>query len=352
MDLLQSSALFWLVVLAYGEYVNNGSSAPESSKTENNRPTRSYGFNAFGYAKHFPVGFPSQVSHEHVPSAASKPARPKATEDPRTEESRYNAADSAERYERRPDKLEDAVNNDDGDDDGDDYNRVKKTKEVSIKTDISLVPKERDKSLDPVYQSQQQSRGPRVVRPMRDLSILVRNPHRPLIITRQVPFHWAPRQPHQHHHHRRPVRPPMMPSHRKPCKPKKKKPKEHCHRHKPKKPKKKPKEHCHHHKPKKPHHKKLIYYAPIPTMPVNGYFYGSKNTGKLIVPTSTTPAANSYSVEESPDTEDMAENLEDDQPFHSEIEDDVESHRLGEPLETYDDEDPSESKAVKAVKTG
>lgn len=201
-----------------------------------------------------------------------------------------------------------------------DYKHVKKLKEVSI---ISLKPKERNKAIDPI--TDQQGHVPvRIIRPMRDLSIIVRNRKHPVIISQYLPY--LPRPHNRYYPHK-----PMSPNH-KPCKPCK--PKVHKKHHpKPKKPKKKPKkEHCHHHhnhKPPKKHPKKLIYYAPMPTAMSSSY--RNRRPSNIVIPTD-----NNYEVDEDLDT-----NTE--KPFHQEVEDEVEEHRLGELNEPFDDDDPAES---------
>lgn len=236
------------------------------------------------------------------------------------------ATDSMERL-KEPDSL------DGPEDDGppDDFERVKKVKEVSI---ISLKPKERNKALDPV--GDQQGHAARsVVRPMRDLSIIVRNRHHPILIARQVPVHWIPRHHHRHHHTPKKPLPPAMPKHKpcKPCDPKVHKKHHHKPPKKPKKKKPKKKDDCP--PKKKPHHKNLIYYAPIPTA-MNYYYGGAKVRPNLVVPNLN---KNHYAVEEHPEHQDAEDDTE--KPFHQEVEDDVEEHRLAEP---FDDEDPADGK--------
>lgn len=343
-------ALFWLSALACGRRLNdehtkrdmrNKNLTTNSFSDEDELSPRSYGF------KDSDKEVKSGVSKNKMPTASSKfvPQQirePEIDDYGESEKEALNTPEDMDSLERlnEQEKLEEPENGD--------FEQVKKVKEIS--SIISLKPKERNKALDPI--TDQQGYAPmRFVRPMRDLSIIVRNPHHrhhPILIARQVPIHWIPYPSHHHHHHPKKPHahnphppkhhPPLMPKHKpcKPCDPKVHK--KHPHKpHKPKKPKKPKKkhkkEHCHHPTPKKPHHKKLIYYAPIPT--AMNYYYGSGNPVKLKQP------SNSYAVDESPEHEDVENDPE--KPFHQEIEDDVEEHRLAELSEPYDESDPSES---------
>lgn len=330
-------ALFWLLALTCGRRLNdehtkrdkaNQNVTTKSFSDEDDLSPRSYGFkDSENESK--PV-----VSKKKMPTASSKLIsqtirEPEIDDYGESERSALNLPDEMDSLERlnEQENLEEPENKD--------FERVKKVKEVS--SIISLKPKERNNPLDPI--TDQQGYAPtRFVRPLRDLSIIVRNPHHPILIARQVPIHWIPHHHHRHHYHpQKPHKPhpPLMPKHKpcKPCDPKVHK--KHPHKpKKPKKPKKKPKkEHCHHPTPKKPHHKKLIYYAPVPT--AMNYYYGSRNPVKL------TQQSNSYAVEESPEYEDIESDPE--KPFHQEIEDDVEEHRLAEMSEPFEENDPSES---------
>jgi len=281
-------------------------------------------------------GLTSEVSNHQMPITSSSKLVEQTIRNPEIDdygESKklelQNDSEKVDSFERLNEpETEKRLENDD-----EDFKHVKKLKEVSI---ISSKPKERNKALDPI--SEQQIHAPRrIVRPMRDVSIIVRNRHHPVVITRHfTPYPWIPRGHHHKHHHPpvHPVHPPMMPKH-KPCKPCK--PKVHKkHHHKPKKPKKKPKEHCHHHhpKPKKPHHKKLIYYAPVPA--TMNYYNANRAPSRMIEPNN-----NNYAVEESLENEDVEDETE--KPFHQEVEDDVEEHRIAELNEPFDDDDPAES---------
>lgn len=325
--------LFWLSMIASGRRPNGqikpnstGQIAPKTSNTkQDDFSSRSYGFkepqiyHADGF-KSDAVNLPT-ASSKFVPQEIREPevddyGEPEKSERPDEPEK----TDSSERLSEseKPEEPED-----------EDFEQVKKVKEVS--SIISLKPKERNKALDPI--TDQQGHVPmRIVRPMRDLSIIVRNRHHPLLIARQVPIHWVPRINRHHHHPPQKPHKPSMPKHKpcKPCDPKvhKKLP------HKPKKPKKKPKKgHCHHQMPKKPHHKRLLYYAPMPT--AMNYYYGNRMPAKRVIPN------NSYDVKESLENEDVE--VETEKPFHQEVEDDVEEHRLAELSEPFDDEDPSET---------
>lgn len=339
-------ALFWLSALACGRRINdehtkrdmtNKNLTTKSLSDEDDLSSRSYGFK--DTENELKLG----VSKNKMPTASSKFVSQKIREPEiddydESEKSTLNIPEDMDSLERlhEQEKLEEPEN--------EDFERVKKVKEVS--SIISLKPKEHNKALDPI--TDQQGYAPmQFVRPLRDLSIIVRrNPHHPILIARHVPIHWIPRHHHHpnHHHPQKPhahkpyphkPHPPLMPKHKpcKPCDPKVHK--KHPHKpKKPKKPKKKPKkEHCHHPTPKKPHHKKLIYYAPMPT--AMNYYYGSRNPVKLVQP------SNNYAVEESPEHEDIESDPE--KPFHQEIEDDVEEHRLAEMSEPFDESDPSES---------
>jgi len=66
------------------------------------------------------------------------------------------------------------------------------------------------------------------------------------------------------------------------------------------------------------------------------YYYGPQIPVKLIKPN------NNYSVAESLEQEDVETETE--RPFHQEVEDDVEEHRLAEMSEPFDEEVPDESK--------
>jgi len=350
-------ALFWLSALACGRRLNEEHTKENSSNrnlptksidTQDDLSSRSYGFQ--GPEIDSPDEFKSEVSDVWIPTGSSKPMA-KQIQEPEIDDygepekpEQLNDKEEMDSFERlnEPEKIEEPENG------NEDFEHVKKVKEVSIMT---LKPKEHNKALDPI--SDQQGRPPmRIIRPMRDLSIIVRNRHHPIIIARQVPVHWIPRNHHRPHkppyphkpllphkppHPHKPVYPhkphhPSMPKH-KPCKPCD--PKVHK-KHKPKKPKKKPKKkHCHH--PKKPHHKRLLYYAPIPTA-MN--YYGSQIPMKLMNP------SNDYDAEESLENEDVE--IETEKPFHQEIEDDVEQHRLGEMNEHFDEEVPDESK-IKSI---
>ncbi|XP_050053374.1 sporozoite surface protein 2-like [Aphis gossypii] len=365
MDTKRLLALFWLSALACGRRLNDEYNKQNS--TNRNLPTtsiespddlssRSYGLKES--EQDSPDEFITEVSDTWMPTDSSK-SKSKQLQDPDIVDygepenpEQLNEPEEMDSFER----LNEPEKNKDAKDDNEDFEQVKKVKEVSI---ISLKPKERNKSLDPI--SDQQGRPPmRIIRPMRDLSIIVRNRHHPIVIARQVPVHWIPRKhphkppyphkpllphkpPHPHkpshpHHPLHPHKPlyphnphqPSMPKH-KPCKPCD--PKVHK-KHKPKKPKKKhKKEHCHHPNPKKPHHKRLLYYAPIPTNSMN-YYYGPQMP--LITPN------NNYEVAESLENEDVE--IETEKPFHQEVEDDVEEHRLAEMSEPFDEEGPDETK--------
>lgn len=321
-------ALFWLLALAYGRKLNDEhtkqnsvSETVPSASTEDSEEdliARSYGF---------------------VDSETNNPIYDYKEPDNLESLNEPEITDSFEEM-NEPEKLEETEN-----ENNTDFQKVKKIKELSI---ISLKPKERIKALDPI--TEQQGAPMRIIRPLRDVSILVRNRHHPVLIARRVPAHWIHRHHHHHHHPHYPKHPhkpvhphkphkPHKPHHKKPkhkpCKPCD--PKVHKkHHHKPKKPKKKPKKgHCHH--PKKPHHKKLIYYAPIPT-PMN-YYYGPQ------VPMNVEPN-NAYAVEESQEHEDVE--VETQKPFSEDIEEDVEEqHRLADLAEQFE-EVPEESK-VKPV---
>lgn len=340
--------MFWLLALACGRRLiddhttkkdsTNKHLSSESPDIEDGFSARSYGFKDQENRQYpnenelpdteKPANAPSEpVSHKYIEPETDDYGQPEKSEQIDEPEK----TDSSER-------IKESENLEGPEDNGDDFEHLKKVKEVSI---ISLKPKERNKALDPI--SDQQGYAPmRIIRPMRDLSIIVKNRQHPILITRHFPIHWIP-HPHHHHHHNphphpKPLpkpHPPSMPKH-KPCKPCK--PKVHKkHHHKPKKPKKKPKkDHCHkhHHKPKKPHHKKLIYYAPMPTS--MNYFYGPQLPSKMIIPNV------SYSVEESAENEDREAVTE--KPFHQEVEEDVEEHRLAELSEPFDEVDTSESK--------
>lgn len=301
----------------------------ESTEDEDDFSDRSYGFKEPVSKTRMPTASSKLVSKQSREPGAEDFGEPENIEDIHDPEK----MDSSERLQA-PDGL------DDPDKSNDDFEQVKKVKEVSV---ISLVPKNRNKVLDPI--SEQQAMKTRIVRPGRDLSIIIRNRHHPVLIARHVPVHWIPHHPHQHHHPHphhppsKPVYPPSMPKH-KPCKPCK--PKVHKkHHHKPKKPKKKPKkEHCHpHHKPKKPNHKKLIYYAPMPTAMNN--FYRNRLPAKMFAP------YHSYDVNESQENADGDVEAETEKPFSQQIEDDVEDHRLAEITEPFEEDDPVEESNLK-----
>lgn len=326
--------LLWISVLACGRKIHddtvkqNNTSRRISSTDDDDFGPRSYGFNE--PEKYNAKQFKPETSDARLPTASSKKV-PQKIREPEIEDygepekldelNEPEKTDSAERL--KPEKLEGP------EDDNDDFEQLKKVKEVSI---ISLRPKERNKALDPI--TDQQGHSPlRIVRPMRDLSIVVRNRQHPLLIARQVPVHWIPRTHRPHHHHNHHPHKPHMPKH-KPCKPCE--PKVHKkHPHKPKKPKKKPKkEHCHHHKPKKPQHKRLLYYAPMPT--AMNYIYTGRKPAKLIIPNPN------FEMEESHENEEVE--VETERPFQQEVEDDVEEHRLAELEEPFEEVDLAESK--------
>lgn len=354
-------ALFWLSALACGRRLNDEHTKHNSTNrnlpskaidTQDDLSSRSYGLQ--GPKIDSPDEFKSEVSDVWMPTSSSKSIA-KQIHEPEIDD--YGEPEKPEQLNDKEEmkRLNENEKIEDPEDGNEDFEQVKKVKEVSIMT---LKPKERNKALDPI--SDQQGRPPmRIIRPMRDLSIVVRNRHHPILIARQVPVHWIPRNHHRPHkpphphkpllphkplhphkppHPHKPLYPhkphqPSMPKH-KPCKPCG--PKVHK-KHKPKKPKKKhKKEHCHH--PKKPHHKRLLYYAPIPT--AMNYYYGSQIPVKLINPT------NNYGVAESLDHEDVE--IETERPFHEEVEDDVEEHRLAEMSEPFDEEVPDESK-IKSI---
>lgn len=360
-------ALFWLSALACGRRLNdehtkqnstNRNLPSKSIDTQDDLNSRSYGLQEPEID--YPDEFKSDVSEVWMPKSSSKSMVNQIHEpeiddygEPEKPE-QLNEAEEMDSFER----LEEPEKTEDPKDGNEDFEQVKKVKEVSI---FSLKPKERNKAIDPI--SDQQGRPPmRIIRPMRDLSIVVRNRHNPILIARQVPVHWIPRNhhrpykpphphkpllphkplhPHKPSHPHKPLYPhkphhPSMPKH-KPCKPCD--PKVHK-KHKPKKPKKKPKkEHCHHNS-KKPHHKRLLYYAPIPTA-MN--YYGSPIPVKLIKP------SNNYAVVESLENEDVE--IETEKPFHQEVEDDVEEHRLAEMIEPFDEEvlDGSKMKSIEKL---
>lgn len=336
-------ALFWLLAVACGRILNDDQTtkrknahknlSSESSDDEDGISARSYGFKDQENRQ-----YPNELELSDTEGPSKAPSEPVSHKYSEPETDDYGEPEKSEQI-GEPEKMDslerlrETENLEGPEDDGDDFEHLKKVKEVSI---ISLKPKERNKVLDPI--SDQQAYAPmRVIRPMRDLSIIVKNRQHPILITRHIPIHWIPHPPQNHHHynphpHHKPL-PPAMPNHKcKPCKPKVHK----KHHHKPKKPKKKPKKgHCHkhHHKPKKPHHKKLIYYAPMPTS--MNYFYGPQVPSKMIIPNA------SYSVEESQENDDLESTTE--KPFQQEVEEDVEEHRLAELNDPFDEVDTSES---------
>lgn len=313
---------------------NKNNTIKNTNNNEEALESRSYGFKDDDIM--YPHEYQTDMSNIWEPKASTKSVSQKIREpeiddygEPNKSDklNRSEEMDSSERF-NESDKLE--VPEDD------DFEQVKKVKEVS--SIISLKPKERNKALDPIID--QQSHTPiRIVRPMRDLSIIVRNRQHPVIIARQVPFHWIPRSNYypKHKPHL-----PSMPKHKpcKPCEPKVRK----KHPHKPKKPKKKSKKgkKCHHpHTKKKPHHKKLIYYAPMPT--AMNYIYGPRLQANKAITNAN------YNVDENLENEDVETETE--KPFHQEIEDDVEEHGLAELGDTFDEEEPAESKLHSSVKT-
>lgn len=315
----------------------------EHSNDDEHFSDRSYGF------KDPDNGYVSQENDNNMPTASSKKVK-KTMQEPKTDD--FDEPENIEDM-HDPEKMDSSERlvesevPEEQEKDKDDFEQVKKVKEVSI---FSLLPKEKNKALDPITE-QQQALKMRVNRPGRDLSIIVRNRHHPVLIARHVPVHWIPNYPHKHHHPRphKPAHPPNIPSmpKHKPCKPCD--PKVHKkYPHKPKKPKKKhkkpKKEHCHpHHKPKKPHHKKLVYYAPMSA--AMNYYYRNRVPSKMIAP------IHNYDVVESP--EDESENIENEteKPFHEQIEDDVEEHRLAEISGPFDEEEPAESHMKSFKKT-
>ncbi|XP_050532922.1 uncharacterized protein LOC126900925 [Daktulosphaira vitifoliae] len=318
MDTIELLILLWLVILTHCRTISTNQpnfkdySPNELSLTPVNKGdilSRSYGFSD---NSNIAVDYQTQISQTHMPITSTNLA-PQQFGDSEHNENRYDL-ESIDGYENshKPEVSEKPKK---------DYEKIKKIKEVSIQTDISLVPKENNQNINPLFQ--QQGQYPIFMRPMRDVSILVRNPNRPIIIARQIPVQWIP---HNRFYPRK--LPPMLPKH-KPCKPCE--PKVHKkHHHTPKKPKKKSKGHCHHHKPKKPHHKKLIYYSP---MQQGARDFRERSPSRIIVP-------NTYDVEENIEND---ENIDDDKPFKEEIEDDID-HRLDEIGEPYDEEETSESK--------
>lgn len=330
-------ALFWLSALACSRRINddhttlfgtNSNSPLSSTEHQDSLSVRSYGFKEPDYD--LPTEFKFHLPNVRQPSTASSKLVEHNVREPEIDD--YSEPDQLQEQPDDPEKIDsfESLNNDLKKQnvpktEEDDFEHVRKLKEVSI---ISLKPKERNKAIDPI--TDQQGHAPmRVIRPMRDLSIIVRNRKHPVIISQYLPY--LPRPHNRYYPHK-----PMLPKH-KPCKPCK--PKVHKkHHHKPKKPKKKPKkEHCHHHhghKPPKKHPKKLIYYAPMPT--VMNSFYGNRMPSKIIIPT-----GNNYEVDENPEHEETDTDTE--KPFHQEVEDDVEEHRLGELNEPFDDDDPAES---------
>lgn len=334
-------ALLWLSALACGRRVNNDHSKRNNTKSlptksteeEDDFSDRSYGFNRPAPGTRMPTASSKLVVKQSVEPQLEDYGEPDNIEDMHDPEK----MDSQERL-KEPEEFDEPEKADDN------FEQVKKLKEVSI---FSLLPKDRIKALDPV--TDQQATKTRIIRPGRDVSIIVRNRHHPVLIARHVPIHWIPYRPHQHHRPHypapKPVHPPNMPKHEpcKPCKPKVHK----KHHHKPKKPKKKPKkpkkEHCHgHHKPpKKPHHKKLIYYAPMPT--AMNYFYKNRLPMKTIAP------INSYDANESQENEDENVEAETEKPFSEQIEDDVEEHRLAEITEPFYEEEPTEESNLRSL---
>lgn len=337
-------ALLWLSALACGRRPDhdhpkrnntNKISPTKSTEEEDDFSDRSYGFNRPVSDARMPTDSSELVLKQSVDPPLEDYGEPGNIEDMHDPEK----MDSHERL-KEPEEFDEPEKADDN------FEQVKKLKEVSI---FSLLPKERIKALDPV--TDQQSPKTRILRPGRDVSIIVRNRHHPVLIARQVPIHWIPYRPHRHHRPHypapKPVHPPSMPKHE-PCKPCKPKVHKKHHHHKPKKPKKKPKkpkkEHCHgHHKPsKKPHHKKLIYYAPMPT--AMNYFYKNR-----LPPMKTIAPSHSYDVNESPENEDENVEAETEKPFSEQIEDDVEEHRLAEITEPFYEEEPTQESNLRSL---
>lgn len=364
-------ALFWLSALACGGQLNDEHAKPAEQNGTNtdNSPTkppvgpyafskRSYGFKSTEDTG--PDGYPSAESDTWMPTGSSK-VRPQHVHEADADDfvvpenaqrpNEPEGLDSSDGFGDGPGKLEGP------EDDDDSYERVKVVKEI-----ISLKPKERNKALDPI--NDMQGDAPKhIVRPMRDVSIIIRNRHlAPMLVTRRVPARIVPRRPFYYYPNlpRRPQAP-VKPEHSpkcKPCGPKvhKKKPRAH----KPKKPKKRPKHkgrrghkgNCKH-KPKKPHHKKLLYYAPMPKGMT--YNYGSKMPLKMGKPSV------GYDVKESPEHEDVESDTE--KPFQQDAEDDMDEHKfeemadiggpmgeMSEPMdemtESFDEDEPSESKKI------
>ncbi|VVC27007.1 Hypothetical protein CINCED_3A012860 [Cinara cedri] len=358
--------LFWLSALACGRQLNDEHTKQNSTDTSDSQAKSTNGPNAFSKRSYgfksvensYPNGYSSAESDTWMPTDSSK-IRSQTIREPEIDEygepekskrpDGLEEMDSGERFIGDPEKVEVPKN-----DNGDSFEHVKRVKEVSI---ISLKPRELDKDLDPI--NEEQTDAPKkTARPMRDLSIIIRNRHlAPVLLTRRVPARIIPRRPF-YHHRPQPHRPhaPVKPKHKPRCKPCGPKGHKKKHGHKPKKPKKKPKhkghkghnEHCH--KPKKPHFKKLLYYAPMPTGTM--YNYGSRMPPKLVKPST------GYDVKESPENEDVESETE--KPFQQDVEDDMEEHRLdemgemNEPMseigESFDEEEPSESKLIKSVK--
>lgn len=318
--------LFWLSVRACGQKLNEehakwnntNKNLPKRSTVDQDQllSSRSYGFKEPNYDYLGEVK--SEVSSNYqMPATSSSKLVEQTFQYPDTDYYGEPYKSEQQNYSGKVDSFErlnePVIENDDSG-----FQHVKKLKEVSI------FSKERNKALDPV--SDQQGYAQRkIVRPLRDISLVIRNRHYPVYISRHyAPYPWIPLGHHHHKHHRRP----LLPNH-KPCKPCK--PKVHKKHHgKPKKPKKKHKKHCHK-KPKKPHHKKLIYYAPKPA--AMNYYYGSSMPSDVIEPN-----ADEYATEESLENDDVE--TETRKPFHKEVEEDVEEHRLAEMSEPYDEDDP------------
>lgn len=367
-------ALLWLSALACGRHLNDEHAKPaeqNGTSTSNSPKTPTVGQDAFGKRSYgfrstedtYPNGYSSAESDPRMPTDSSK-HRPQHVRGADADDyivpgntRRLNepeGMDSSERFNAGTGKLKGP------EDDDNSYERVKVVKEI-----ISLKPKERNKVLDPINDMQGDAHK-QIVRPMRDVSIVIRNRHlTPMLVTHRIPARIIPRRPFYYYPNlpRRPQAP-VKPEHSpkcKPCGPKvhKRKPRGR----KPKKPKRKPKHkgrrghegNCKH-KPKKPHHKKLLYYAPMPKAVM--YNYGSKMPLKMSKP-NTNP--NHYNVKESPENEDVESDTE--KPFQQDAEDDMDEHKfedmtdiggptgdIGEPMgetgESFDDDEPSESKTM------
>jgi len=195
-------ALLWLSALACGRRLNDEHTKQNS--TNRNLPTKSIEIQDDLNSRSYGLKGPEIDSSDELksdvwtPKGSSKSVA-KQIHEPEIDD--YGEPEKSEHL-NEPEEMDslERLNESEKDpkDDNEDFEQVKKVKEVSI---ISLKPKERNKALDPI--SDQQGRPPmRIIRPMRDLSIVVRNRQHPILIARQVPGHWIPRN--HYHPHRQP----------------------------------------------------------------------------------------------------------------------------------------------------